>query len=72
MLSPIKLILLALVIGAVFMAARMFRGKGKDGGILGKRDDDASLKRGGKSTDLIKCPDCGTYVSTLEDHTCKD
>ncbi len=72
MFSPIKIILLILVVGAVFMAARMFRKNTEDGGKLGKRGENGRVKGGEKSTDLVECPKCGTFVASLEDHHCRD
>ena len=67
-----KIILLILVAGAVFMAARMFRKNTEDGENLGKRGDNDKVKGGQNSTDLVECPKCGTFVASLEDHHCRD
>ncbi|MEH6404650.1 MAG: hypothetical protein V7750_14825 [Sneathiella sp.] len=68
MISPIKIILLLAVIGAVFFAARFFKKSLTEGGEKSK-EGSAS----GKShTDLVKCPECETYVSSLDEHICKN
>lgn len=72
MLSPLKLILLLAVVVVVFMIAKLFRGKSESGGILGGRGKSDGSDKVGKSTDLEKCPACNTYVTSLEDHSCKD
>jgi len=70
MFSPIKIILLLLVIGAVYIVARKL-------GFLGGGDGHSSQssekikKDKGKSTDLVKCDKCSTYVASLEDHVCE-
>lgn len=68
MLSPVKIILLLLVIGAVVVVARMFRrnSAGNEG-----ENPSGGLKSNSKSTELIRCDDCGTYVADLEGHECK-
>lgn len=72
MFSPMKIILLILVAGAVFIAARMFRKNTGDGGNLGKRDANDRVKGEARSTDLVECPKCGTFAANLEDHHCRD
>ncbi len=72
MFSPMKIILLILVAGAVFIAARMFRKNTEDGGNLRKRDGSGRVDGGEQSTDLVECPKCGTFVATLEGHRCRD
>ena len=72
MLSPLKLILLLAVVIGVFMIAKLFRGNSENGGILGGRGKPGGIGKSGKPTDLEKCPACGTYVASLEDHSCKD
>ncbi len=70
MFSPIKIFLLLAVIGIVYVVARK-------AGFLGKRSEDEAQtgrKKGNgekEPTDLVNCPDCGTFVASLEDHTCK-
>jgi len=66
MLSPIKIILLIAVIGIVFLVARQFRkpeGEGRKTTKNANKDTDTA-------TELVKCPDCGTYVSSLSEHKC--
>ncbi|GEM_PF-6593189 len=69
MFSPIKIILLLLVIGGVYLIARKagFLGHkpGEKTETIKKEGDTAS-----QTTDLIKCPDCGIYVSSKDDHCC--
>ncbi|MFT6557362.1 hypothetical protein [Sneathiella aquimaris] len=70
MLSPIKLILLLAVIGAVYFIAR------KAGYLGGKSEKQNNLQgnkdgAGKESTDLVKCQKCGTFVASLEDHRCE-
>lgn len=71
MFSPVKIILLVAVVAAVYLASRIFR-KG-----VAQGEENASIKdkkEGGsdtEQTDLLKCPDCGTFVASLEDHACK-
>ncbi|MFB9356092.1 hypothetical protein [Sneathiella chinensis] len=71
MLSPVKIILLLAVVGAVFLVARLFRSSPSNGG----EDNGKPAKKGdtGKEghTDLVKCPDCGTFVASLESHHCE-
>jgi hypothetical protein len=71
MLSPLKLILLLAIVIGVFMIAKMFRGNSKKGGILGGGDDFEGLEPESDSTEMEKCPACGTFVASLEDHSCK-
>jgi len=66
MLSPLKIILLIAVIGIVFFVARQFRkpeGPAQKAAKNTKKDTDTA-------TELVKCPDCETYVSSLSDHNC--
>ena len=66
MISPLKIILLVVVVGAVFIIARQFRKNDENDAIVGKK----SKKATDQTTELQKCPDCGTYVAALEDHVC--
>jgi len=70
MLSPIKIILLLLVIVGVFTISKIVRKN-----IAGRLEndeigEDKSHKSPKSSTDLVKCPKCETYVASLEDHSC--
>ena len=67
MLSPLKIILLAVVVGAVFIIARQFRKKDESGEISANKQKKAT----NQTTELQKCPDCETYVASLEDHVCE-
>ncbi len=67
MISPLKIILLAVVIGAVFIIARQFRKKDETGEINANKQK----KTTDQTTELQKCPDCGTYVAAIEDHVCE-
>lgn len=71
MFSPVKIILLVAVVAAVYFASRIFR-KG-----IAQGEENAT-KNGGKGsasksneTELLKCPECGTFVASLEDHHCQ-
>ncbi|MEH6475035.1 MAG: hypothetical protein V7727_05070 [Sneathiella sp.] len=70
MLSPIKIILLILVIVGVFAISKIVRKN-----IAGRQGND-EIERGGSrkspksSTDLVQCPKCETFVASLEDHSC--
>jgi len=70
MLSPIKIILLLLVIVGVFAISKIVRKT-----IAGRAENDEisegeSRKPSKSSTDLVQCPDCGTFVASLEEHNC--
>jgi len=70
MLSPIKIILLILVIVGVFTISKIVRKN-----ITGRQgndeiDRDGSRKSPKSSTDLVQCPKCETFVASLEDHNC--
>ncbi len=67
MISPLKIILLVIVVGAVFIIARQFRKNGESDEIAGNKPKKAT----DQTTELQKCPDCGTYVAALEDHVCE-
>ncbi len=70
MFSPIKIILLLLVIGGVYLIARKAGFLGHNSG-----ENTESIKKKGpaatQTTDLVRCPLCGTYVTSLEDHICE-
>jgi hypothetical protein len=67
MLSPVKILLLLAVIAAVIVAARFFRKPENDG----KKKAGRSNAEGETTTEMIKCPDCDTFVMSLEEHNCK-
>ncbi len=71
MLSPIKIILLLLVVAAVFAASRIFRKGIEKGEENALKKGEAGSSSDKDQTDLLKCPECGTFVASLEDHSCK-
>ncbi|MBO6825817.1 MAG: hypothetical protein JJ879_06410 [Sneathiella sp.] len=61
-----KIILLIAVVGIVFFVARQFRKPESN------RSENAQNRKKGDetATEMVKCPDCGTFVSDLSEHNC--
>jgi hypothetical protein len=70
MFSPVKIILIVLVLVGVFFAHRFYRNtiaptldkSGKKGEFKGQSTD--------KMLDLEECPRCGAFVADLDEHSC--
>ena len=75
MFSPVKLVILILVALGVWAGYKWVSGlgnRGTDNDRVG-RGKSGKVRRGAGSDtvqDLVKCPDCGMYVASLDDHTC--
>ncbi|MCG8491064.1 MAG: hypothetical protein MI743_05585 [Sneathiellales bacterium] len=70
MFSPIKIILLVLVIGAVYIIARKLGFLGGEGGQSSQSGEKIKKDRE-KTTDLVKCDKCDTYVTPEKFHRCE-
>lgn len=71
MISPVKIILLIVVVAAVYLASRIFRKGVEQGEATASKKDGKGGTKDNAQTDLVKCPECDTFVASLEDHSCK-
>lgn len=71
MISPVKIILLVVVVAAVYLASRIFRKGVEEGEAKASKKGEKVDSKKSDQTDLIKCPECDTFVASLEDHSCK-
>lgn len=76
MFSPVKLIILILAALGVWAGYKWVSGlrdgDGSGGGKVGRRKKDNVGKGGNPDAvqDLVKCPKCGAYVASLDNHAC--
>ncbi|MEX1036599.1 MAG: hypothetical protein WDZ54_11635 [Sneathiella sp.] len=72
MFSPLKIILFLLIIGGVFLAYRFYRNTVAPGIDKAKKNGKFKGTSTDKMLDLEECPRCGSFVSDLDEHSCKD
>ncbi|MFC4273021.1 hypothetical protein GQF03_07515 [Sneathiella chungangensis] len=72
MLSPVKIILIILVLIGVFFAHRFYRSTIAPSLDKARKNGNIKGRSGDKMLDLEECPDCGAFVADLDGHRCKD
>ncbi|WP_293959761.1 hypothetical protein [Sneathiella sp.] len=72
MFSPMKIILILLVIGAVFLAHRIYRNTIVPNLEKSRKNKEFKGSSADKMLDLEECPRCGSFVADLSEHSCKD
>jgi len=71
MFSPVKIVLIVLVLVAVFFAHRFYRNTIAPGLDKSKKNREFKGRSSDKMLDLEECPRCGAFVANLEEHSCK-
>mgnify|MGYP000291573585 CR=1 FL=1 len=70
MFSPVKIILIILVLVGVFFAHRFYRSTIAPTLNKSKKNGEFKGQSSDKMLDLQECPRCGAFVADLDEHSC--
>jgi hypothetical protein len=70
MFSPVKIILIILVLVGVFFAHRFYRSTIAPSLDKSKKNGEFKGQSSDKMLDLQECPRCGAFVADLDEHSC--